>query len=173
MTYEEVFSAPEPLQLPHEEQVRRAYDLILRSASAREVSSAKMTAKLSRKGFSSQVIAEALDSAQQIGAVDDVRYCNCLIRTTLSQGKGLSFALREVESLGLIPEDLEAFQAFQEDEEAGMFDRALDLLRRHPTRSKNVRGAAYKKLIAAGYSPDIASDASTAYAKEARLAAGH
>ena len=83
MTYEEGFSAPEPLQLPHEEQVRRAYDLILRFASAREVSSAKMTAKLSRKGFSSQAIAEALDSAQRIGAVDDVRYCNCLIRTTL------------------------------------------------------------------------------------------
>ncbi len=173
MIFEEELTVVEPLQLPHEEQVRKAFDIILQAASAREVSSAKMTAKLLGKGFSPEASAEALGQAQQIGAVDDIRYCNCLIRSTLSQGKGLSFALREVERLGIAPESLEAYQAFQEEEEAGMVERALELLRRHPTRSKNVRGAAYKKLISKGYSLDVASDASLAYAKEVQGAAGH
>lgn len=150
----------------YDQQVTSAFECIMRSASIREVSSAKMITKLSSKGFSHDVIDEALRKAVEVRAVDDVRYSNLLIRSALNQGKGLSFVLKEISDLGIDPMELEAYQRFQEDGEDTMLDRALELLHRHPTRSKNIRGACYQKLVSKGYSVDIASEASLIYAQE-------
>lgn len=144
---------------------RIAFDKLVRSVSASEQSTAKIRRKLHESGLPDDSVDKAIEKAVRIGAIDDMRYAECLVRSTLSTGKGLRFALREIEELGINPYDLEAYNEHLDEGEEADIERALDFLRRHPSRSKDVRGAAYRKLMAKGYDGSIASTASRLYAE--------
>lgn len=148
-----------------EECDRIAFDKLVRSVSASEQSTSKMRRKLLESGLPEHSVEAAIEKAVRIGAIDDKRYCECLVRSTILSGKGLRFALREIESLGIDPYDVEAYVEHLENGEESDVERALDFLRRHPSRAKDVRGAAYRKLMSKGYDPGIASTASRLYAE--------
>lgn len=145
----------------------QAYQKILRSASVREQSTARMRQKLVRAGFAEEVVEEALARAVHARIIDDARYADMLIRTTLAQGKGLRFALDEIEGLGIDPLTLDSYADYlaqaDETEEA----RAQRVLELHPPRSKNKREGAYRKLMAKGFSSDISSRVARQWAKSA------
>ncbi|WP_251212822.1 regulatory protein RecX [Adlercreutzia murintestinalis] len=141
------------------EQQDAAFAKVLRCASAAEQSSLKMRKKLSDAGFSSDAIEFALQKAQRVGAIDDVRYAECLVRSHALAGKGMEFAKREVAALGLDIDDLEAYQAYQDAGEHAHIEAAYDILSRHPIRARDARAAAFRKLLAKGYRGDIASKA--------------
>lgn len=149
---EAVFRTPE-------EEREAAYAKVLRCVSASEHSSAKMRKKLQEAGFSEKAVADALERAERSGAIDDARYAECLIRSHAAAGKGMEFAKREIAKLGLHIEDVEAYQEYLDGGEDAQIETACDLLDRRPTKARDKRGAAFRKLLSKGYSFDIASRA--------------
>lgn len=152
--------------LPFEEQVDRAFSKIIRCVNVREQSTVKMREKLARAGFSYQASEMALERAVRISMIDDARYAECLIRSALSQGKGLHFVLKEIESLEVDLDELDAYQEYLEEHSDTMIDRALEHLRRHRTSSKNVQAACFRKLMARGYGTRVATEAAALYCEE-------
>lgn len=152
--------------LPPEEQSEAAFAKILRCANARETSTLKMREKLLHAGFPSDVTEDALARAVSAGIINDARYSDCLIRSALSQGKGLHFVLKEVSSLGIVPEELEAYQRYLEEDSDDMTARALDALRRRRPSSKDIQAASYRRLMAKGYGHAVAVEASRLFRKE-------
>lgn len=152
--------------LPFEEQVERAYAKIIRCVNVKEQSSVKMREKLTAAGYSYQASEMALAKALRCHVIDDVRYAECLIRSALSQSKGLHFVLQEIDALGLQAEELEAYKEYLEDHADAMTDRALEYLRRHSCTSKNPQAACYRKLMMRGYGTRVASEAATLYCQE-------
>lgn len=153
-------------ELPAEEQAEAAFAKVLRCANARETSTAKMSEKLLRAGFPQNITDAAIHRAVSAGIIDDARYSECLIRSALSQGKGLRFVLQEVSALGVSPEDLDAYQQYLEDDADDMVSRALEVLRRRPPASKNIQAASYRRLMAKGYGHAVASEAARLFREE-------
>lgn len=144
----------------------QAYQKILRSVSVREQSSARMREKLARADFPQEVIDEALARAQRTHVIDDARYADALVRTTISQGKGLRLVLAEIESLGIDPLTLDSYQDYLEGGQDADIARARRALELHPPRAKNKREAAYRKLMSKGFSSDVSSSVARQWAEE-------
>lgn len=151
-------SSSEPAR-QESEQAEAAYQKILRCLAASEQSSIKLRQKLLRAGFSDKDAEEALDRAQAVGVVDDCRYAELLVRHCLACGKGLRHARQELEELGVDIEQLEAYQEHMALGEDAELERALQVLQAHPPRSKNLREAAYRKLVNKGFGSELAARA--------------
>lgn len=150
-------------ELSHSERVDLAFKRIINYINRREVSTLKMSRKLKEKGFDKASIDEAIDKACKFKYIDDIRYCNCLIRTTLSSGRGLETVKLEIRSLGIDVEDLDSYIEYLELGEDSQIDSALRILEKFKTRSKNIKGSAFNKLIRKGFSRTIASRAIDLY----------
>lgn len=159
-------SKPSLEGLSSEEQAEAAFAKILRCANARETSTLKMREKLLHAGFPPNITEGALERAASAGIIDDARYCDCLIRSALSQGKGLHFVLKEAASLGIVPEELESYQQHLEEDADGMVDRALGVLRRRRPASKDIQAASYRRLMAKGYGHTVAAEAARLFREE-------
>ncbi|MBR5259923.1 MAG: regulatory protein RecX [Eggerthellaceae bacterium] len=139
---------------------QKVWAKILRTASAREYSTKQVRVKLRNAGYSENVIEEAIERAQELKILDDERYADSLIRTRISSGKGLQPTLKEIEELGINPETLPSFEELAGiDAKESELERALVLLDRKPPRSKNLRDGAFRKLVQAGYSVEVAGRA--------------
>ncbi|MCI9128781.1 MAG: regulatory protein RecX [Eggerthellaceae bacterium] len=161
--------AEETASLPLDEQEKHAFEKAVQLLSIRELSTAKMHEKLARYGFSEEAQDHAIQKAISYGFIDDQRYCDSLIRSTLSQGKGLERVIREIQSLGIDPDSLEAFEEYVELGEDGLLEAAMDVLSRSHIRSKNIKQSAYRKLIMKGYPHSIAAEASRRHAEDLQL----
>lgn len=153
--------------LSKEEQENQAFERIMRIASKREVSSEKMVTKLKPLGYSDEAIGAAIERAVSISAINDRRYCECLVRTTLSMGRGLRQVEREIRSLGIDPEELDSYREYMAEGQQHQVQAALKVLLSHPPHSKNVRNSAYRKLISRGFCPSVASEAVSAFCSDA------
>lgn len=149
-----------------QEDVEKAFEKIIRCVNVREQSSQRMREKLHHAGFSVSVSETALARAVACGAIDDARYCECLIRSALSQGKDLRFALKEIEALDVDVAHIEAYQEYLELSPEQHIERALAVLRKSRITSKNVYASCQRKLLAKGYSYHIASQATHLYLQE-------
>ena len=137
----------------------KAYQRILRWASAREQSTEKARRRLQRGGFSEEAIEEAMERAVRVSAIDDRRYCEALVRQRINSGKGLRPVLDEIESLGFAPEDIEAYRDYLSQGDEFDLKRAVEFLDRKPPHAKNLRDAAYRKLMGQGFASSVASSA--------------
>lgn len=142
-----------------------AFKRLTRLCMQQERSSMDAKARLKRIGFAEDVIEEAISRAQKCGLLSDSRYAEVLVRSRLSQGRGLKGIEDELRRAGIdaweVDEYQEATQSISPEEE---YARALDFLSKHPTRAKNARAAAYRKLVSKGYSSSVAARAAKAWA---------
>lgn len=136
-----------------------AFQRILKLASIREQSSAKLFSRLVSEGYSEAEVETALKKAVDYNIVNDLRYAECYLRTQRAYGKGISKSLRDLQSLQIDISESEDIQSFIADCEDTEEQRALELLKRKPPRSKNLREGAYRRLISSGYSSQVASSA--------------
>lgn len=148
------------------EPEERAYQKILRLASVRERSTAQLRERLARDGFEPSDIDTALERAERNRVVDDARYAEFYVRSKLACGKGAAGILRELECLGIDPESVEPFQEHCLEGQDAEEERAMELLRRKPPRSKNKREGAFRKLMQQGYSAGVASSVARRWAEE-------
>lgn len=144
-----------------------AFDKIVNLLNVSDRSERALRDRLARDGYAMDEIEEAIGRAKSYGFVDDVRYAEVLVRSRISQGKGSAGIERELREQGIdvtvVPGWPHEFAVGYEDE----LDRALDLLRRKPPRSKNLREGAFRKLVGKGYSPSVASSAARQWAEDA------
>ena len=154
-----------------EDEEARAFAKIVRSASVREQSSSRIRDKLVHAGFAESASEAALAKAVRLGVIDDRRYAELLVRSAVAKGRGLERVRREIEDLGIDMESLDAYADYCEGEGARELDRALVLLRARPTRARNKRAAAYRKLMTSGFPSDVASEASRIWSEEISEAA--
>lgn len=142
---------------PHDEE--RAFQRLLAMLNASEQSSAKVRKKLSAAGYDDFVVDGVIERAKELGILDDARYAEVLVRSTISQGKGFRPVSVELEGLGIALDEVEAFQEYDEqqrlDPSLGDSARALALLEAHPPKAKNLRDAAFRKLMSKGYDIDV------------------
>lgn len=147
-----------------------AFRKILRWVSVRERSTAYVRERLLKDEFPPKAVEEAVARAVDCRAVDDRRYGDALIRMKLAAGRGLRDAEAEIETLGIDPASLDAWQEHAERGREAEVERALAVLRRRPPRAKAAREAAFRKLVGQGFGTDIASTAARLWYEEARVA---
>ena len=157
-----------PQDVSEADETSRALKRILGLVNVSEKSSMQVHKKLSVLGFEHDVIEEALARAIDYGYVSDERFAASLIRSRLAQGRGEAGIRRELLEHGIELDDVAGWPwdfDYDESEEA---KRAYDFICKHPSRSKNLREGAYRKLIQKGYSSSAASDAARKWAEERR-----
>jgi len=145
-----------------------ALSRIIRLCSYRERSSYDMRMRLRDEEYDEVEIDEAIEDALRMHIIDDVRFAESLIRSRLNASKGLSGCAVELRKHGIDPESVDYYQellcSYQREDE---LQRALSVLRHSPIHAKNVRDAAYRKLVSRGFSSDIAVSAARIYSENA------
>lgn len=158
----------EPVTSRYSTGEEKAFAKIQRLCSVRERCAAEIKDRLVRDGFSAQEAEHALERAHACGLVDDQRYAEVLIRSRIAQGKGREGIRCELERSGIDVAGVPGWpEEFFDDDASSEVERALALLRRKPPRAKDVRSAAFRRLVSKGYSYQLAYDAARRYAREA------
>ena len=121
--------------------------------------------RLERDGFAVDEIDEAVERAKGYGFIDDARYAEVLVRSRISQGKGALGIERELREHDIDIDVVPGWPCEYPVDYDQEIDRAMDLLRRKPPKSKNQREGAYRKLVGKGYSPSVASTAARKWAE--------
>ena len=145
----------------------RALKRIVSWVNVSERSEHAVRERLELEGFTDEAINEAVGRAIGYGFIDDMRFAASLIRSRLRKGRGDAGIRRELAAHGIDLDDVPGwpYEFVESDDE--QLERALAYLDRHPTRSKNKREGAYRKLVQNGYPAAIASNAARLWSESA------
>ena len=144
---------------------KSAFSRIVAWANARDRSQSSVRQRLKKEGYEEPEIDDAVTRALDYGIIDDLRYADVLIRSRLAQGKGAAGIERELEGEGISAYDVEGWPYAYGVSDESEFQRALDVLEKNPSRSKNKREGAYRKLIGKGFSSSVASSAARTWSE--------
>ena len=149
------------------DQADSAFAKIQRLLCIREHASALLHERLIASGYDDRIASEAVQRAINCGLVSDERYADVLVRSRLSQGKGLRGIAFELEQAGIDPQTVPAYQeAVFRDSGPDELARALSLLAAKPPKAKRIREAAYRKLVQKGYESGVAASAARIFAEQ-------
>ena len=149
------------------DQADSAFAKIQRLLCIREHASALLYKRLLSSGYDDRIAAEAVQRAINCGLVSDERYADVLVRSRLSQGKGLRGIAFELEQADIDPQTVPAYQeALFRDSGPDELARALSLLAAKPPKAKRIREAAYRKLVQKGYESSVAASAARIVAEQ-------
>ena len=141
---------------------------IIALVNASDKSEQAIRNRLLNEGFNAYAVEEAISQAKDYGFIDDARYADVLIRSRISQLRGSAGIVRELSENGIDANAVEGwpydFPVTHEEE----INRALSLLDRKPPRSKNMREAAYRRLMQRGYSSSVSSSAARIWAERSQ-----
>ncbi len=143
-----------------------AFKKIVELVNLQERSSNQLRVKLQKASYSQEQIEEAIDRAQSCGIVDDMRYAQILIRSRISQSCGSVGIEKELRNEHIDIDDVPGWPydfPVSYDEE---LERALGLLERKPTHSKNLRDGAFRKLMGKGYGSNVAAQAARMWVED-------
>ena len=145
-----------------------AFSRIIRILNASDQSESSIRAKLTRAGYSSGPIDEAVDRAKEYGLIDDERYARIYIESKTRSGKGIDGIIRDLQRMDIFVYDFEddRLEELVEVDGDQQIKTAMRLLDRKPPRSKNLFQGAYSKLMRNGYSPNIAYAASRRWVEQ-------
>lgn len=144
-----------------------AFRKIERLACLREHASKALQARLVKDGFTEEVANAAVERAQRCGLVSNERFADVLVRSRISQGKGLQGIAAELTSFDIDPLSVPEYtQALDNTTGPDELARALALLETKPPRSKHPRQSAYRKLMQKGYGASVASSAARIWSEE-------
>ena len=148
-----------------------AFRKIERLACMREQSSSALRSRLVREGFPEGAACAAVERAVACGLVDDRRYADVLVRSRLAQGRGRRGIEAELAAVGIDAEEAarlvgEAAGASGAGDGQDEIERALELLERRPPHAKNLRQAAYRRLVQKGYGSSVAASAARLWCEQ-------
>ena len=138
----------------------RAFNKIKALACRREYSQSSLRKRLARGDYSDEAIECAIERAVRCGLISDARFAEVLVRSRISQGKGLSGIARELTDEGIDPFSVPQYVDAANGSIPSEVDRAIEVISRRPPHSKHPRESAYRKLVSKGYSSSVASSAS-------------
>lgn len=137
----------------------KAFCKIRRLSLMREQASVALRDRLAREGFSEEDAAEAVDRALRCGLVDDLRFAEVLMRSRAAAGRGRQGIEAELRRLNIEPSDVPGWpEEFVGDDDSEVA-RAIALLDKKPPQAKNLRDAAYRRLVHKGFSSACSSSA--------------
>ena len=145
----------------------QAFRKIERLACMREHASKALQTRLEKDGFDSQVAQAAIKRALRCGLISDERFADVLVRSRLSQGRGLQGIAAELVTLDIEPYSVTAYLEATEGQ-AGPDElaRALAFLDAKPPRGKRLRDSAYRKLMQKGYGASVSASAARIWSEE-------
>lgn len=143
----------------------KAFKKIVALVNASDKSERAIRMRLQQAEFEESDIEEAVQRAKDYGFIDDMRYAEVLIRSRVSQGRGMRGIERELLESDIDPELVPGWPYEYGITDETEFQRALDLLKRNPPRSKNLREGAYRKLVTKGFSSSVASSAARVWSE--------
>lgn len=147
------------------DSVKGAFEKIVALVNVSDRSERALRDRLARDGFPEGEIDDAVERAIRCGIIDDLRYADVLIRSRINQGKGSVGIERELREQGIEVDRLEGWPFNYGVNDESERHRALDYLKSHPSRSKNKREGAYRKLVQRGYSTSIAASVARIWAE--------
>ena len=151
------------------DQANSAFAKIQRLLCIREHASALLYKRLLASGYEEHIASEAVQRAIDCGLVSDERYADVLVRSRLSQGKGLRGIAFELEQADIDPCSVPAYQdAISNENGPDELTRALYLLDAKPPNAKRMREAAYRKLVQKGYASSVAASAARIFEERCR-----
>lgn len=156
---------PVSFEVSESDESVKAFKKIERLISLRDRSVHEISKRLLQDDYSQAATEHAIQRALRCGYLDDARFARTLIMSRLSQGKGLAGLYRELDSHQI---DRSFLDDYLEDHPVVVDEqtqRALEVLKRKPTRSKNKFQGAYLKLIRLGYSSSVAMQATKQWLK--------
>ena len=136
-----------------------AFKKIERLVSVRDRSVFETKKRLAKEDFSETAILHAVDKALRCNYLNDQRFADSLVRSRLSQDKGIEGIKRELDEHEISPTVYQPILDSYIELYPSEISRALHLLERKPPRAKNKQQAAFSKLVRSGYSTAIASAA--------------
>ncbi|WP_298628680.1 regulatory protein RecX [uncultured Senegalimassilia sp.] len=149
------------------DQADSAFAKIQRLLCIREHASALLHKRLLASGYDERIASEAVQRAIDCGLVSDERYADVLVRSRLSQRKGLRGIAFELEQADIDPHNVPAYQeALFRDTGPDELARALSLLAAKPPKAKRIREAAYRKLVQKGYESGVAASAARIFSEQ-------
>lgn len=144
-----------------------AFSRIVRLSSFRDRTCSEIRARLFEEGFEANEIEAAIGRATSCGLVDDMRFADSRIRSLVRKGKGVKCIVSDLQGFGIDVLGVPGWpDMYLELEGRGEYDRALALLSRKPSRSRDPFRGAYQKLVRNGYSTEIAFRAAKHWAGE-------
>ena len=147
----------------------KAFNKIKTLACRREHSQRSLRKRLSREDYSDEVIASAIERAVRCGLISDARFAEVLVRSRISQGKGLPGIARELNDEGIDPFSVSQYVDAVNGSIPNEVDRAIEVISKRPPHSKHPRESAYRKLVSKGYSSSVASSASRIWFESASV----
>ena len=138
---------------------KKAFDRIVALCGFSDYSRERMRLRLKREHVDERSAENALSRAVECGLIDDIRYGEALCAGRMRAGKGRSGIESELWENNIDPARIEGWPEEYEQRYGTDLDRALDLIERHPPRSKRPRDSAYRRLRGKGYSSETASKA--------------
>ena len=120
-----------------------------------------------KDGFDSQVAQAAIERALRCGLISDERFADVLVRSRLSQGRGLQGIAAELVTLDIDPYSVTAYlEATEGQTGPDELARALAFLDAKPPRGKRLRDSAYRKLMQKGYGASVSASAARIWSEE-------
>ena len=145
----------------------QAFRKIERLACMREHASKALQTRLEKDGFDSQVAQAAIKRALRCGLISDERFADVLVRSRLSQGRGLQGIAAELVTLDIEPYSVTAYlEATEGQTGPDELARALAFLDAKPPRGKRLRDSAYRKLMQKGYGASVSASAARIWSEE-------
>ena len=145
----------------------QAFRKIERLACMREHASKALQARLEKDGFDPQVAQAAIERALRCGLISDERFADVLVRSRLSQGRGLQGIAAELARLDIDPYSVTAYlEAAEGQTGPDELARALAFLDAKPPRGKRLRDSAYRKLMQKGYGASVSASAARIWSEE-------
>lgn len=145
----------------------KAFRKIERLACMREHASKALQARLEKDGFQTEVAQAAIARAQCCGLISDERFADVLVRSRLSQGRGLQGIAAELSSLDIDPYGVSAYlEATEGQTGPDELARALTFLDAKPPKGKRLRDSAYRKLMQKGYGASVSASAARIWSEE-------
>lgn len=145
----------------------QAFRKIERLACMREHASKALQTRLEKDGFDSQVAQAAIGRALRCGLISDERFADVLVRSRLSQGRGLQGIAAELVTLDIEPYSVTAYlEATEGQTGPDELARALAFLDAKPPRGKRLRDSAYRKLMQKGYGASVSASAARIWSEE-------
>lgn len=147
-------------------EISQAFKKIVALVNVSDRSEQAIRERLTNEGFDELAIDQAVDRAKTYSIIDDAHFAEVLVRSRLSQGRGLSGIKRELKQHNIDVERLAFWQeGICDDSQEGELDRAIEALNKKPPRTKHLREGAYRYLVRRGYASSIASSAARIWAE--------
>ncbi len=137
---------------PFEDTRAAACEAAASLLARREHAERELRQKLKRKGFSSQILDEAIDELIDRDWLNESRYAASMARHRASQGRGPRWLRAELQSLGVADQDIEAAICQDELDWQQACHQALTRLQRSDQKDEQAR--CRQKLYQRGFDPN-------------------